>query len=70
MGSSEQIEQGRQKEDEHIEVSYTILKSVNLRNPSDNAKVRRIPISKRSRDGPWERTLLLTEQRTTTKYDI
>jgi hypothetical protein len=35
MGSSEQIEQGRPKEDEHIEVSYTILRSVNQRNRSD-----------------------------------
>jgi hypothetical protein len=35
MGSSEQIEQGRRKEDEPIEVSYTILRSVNQRNRSD-----------------------------------
>lgn len=35
MGASKQIEQGRQKEDEPIEVSYTILRSVNQRNRSD-----------------------------------
>src|SRR5918992_5413587 len=35
MGSSEQIKQGRQKGDEPIEVSYTLLGSVNQRNQSD-----------------------------------
>ena len=35
MGSLKQMEQGRQKEDESIEVSYTILKSINQRNRSD-----------------------------------
>src|SRR5687768_12507156 len=32
MESSKQMEQGRQKEDEPIEVSYTVLRSVNQRN--------------------------------------
>ena len=35
MGSSKQMEQGRQKADEPIEVSYTILRSVNQRDRSD-----------------------------------
>jgi RNA helicase len=32
MGSSKQMEHGRQKEDESIEISYTILRAVNQRN--------------------------------------
>lgn len=35
MGSSKQMEQGQQKEDEPIEVSYTILRSVNQSSRSD-----------------------------------
>lgn len=35
MGSFEQMEQGRQKEDDPIEVSYTILRLVNKRNRSN-----------------------------------
>src|SRR5918996_3832936 len=35
MGSFKQLEQGRQKEDEPIEVSYAILRSINRRNRSD-----------------------------------
>jgi hypothetical protein len=35
MGSLKQMKQGRQKEDESIEISYTVLKSANQRNRSD-----------------------------------
>src|SRR5918912_331205 len=35
MGSSKQIEHGRQKEDESIEVSYTILRAINQRNRTE-----------------------------------
>src|SRR5919106_2895400 len=35
MGSFKQMEQGRQKEDEPIEVSYTLLRSINQRNRID-----------------------------------